>query len=180
MKACKHCGEEFEGRSNQVFCCIVCKWTYNKGVWRKRHPEKAREQSRRGHRAAAAKDPEYNKRKCQKWREANPEAKKRSERKWLENNREKVKANRQRRRKARTEAAQDVVEYQERMTLPGVGRRCFYCGKECGEDFHWDHHVPLNAGGKDEARNLVLSCPQCNLRKGPKRPQSVFCEEILR
>ena len=32
-------------------------------------------------------------------------------------------------------------------------------------DFHVDHVVPQNSGGKTEPQNLALSCPFCNNRK---------------
>lgn len=31
--------------------------------------------------------------------------------------------------------------------------------------FHFDHIIPLSAGGLNTADNIVLSCPNCNLKK---------------
>jgi hypothetical protein len=49
-------------------------------------------------------------------------------------------------------------------------QRCEYCQtpQEFSElRFHIEHIVPRQHGGSDEADNLALACPDCNLRKGP-------------
>jgi HNH endonuclease len=33
--------------------------------------------------------------------------------------------------------------------------------------FHIEHVIPRQHGGGDDADNLALACPDCNLRKGP-------------
>ena len=43
--------------------------------------------------------------------------------------------------------------------------RCAYCWKEY-VDFDIDHKIPLSQGGTTKIKNLVLSCRQCNERKG--------------
>jgi len=149
--------------------------TASKRRWRRRYPEKARQKSRQASARVVASG--RNVEKCRKWREANKEKHAELNRLWKERNPEKVKARRQRRRKAKV--VEGVVEYREVMTVPGVGQVCFYCGVDCSGGFHWDHHVPIVAGGPDAAWNLVVSCPGCNCRKGAKVPQSVFCEEIF-
>jgi HNH endonuclease len=48
--------------------------------------------------------------------------------------------------------------------------RCEYCGipQEFSElRFHIEHIIPRQHGGIDDAENLALACPDCNLRKGP-------------
>ena len=47
------------------------------------------------------------------------------------------------------------------------GRQCQYCGTVDGP-FHVDHVIPRIKGGKDEPKNLVVSCASCNLSKGSK------------
>jgi 5-methylcytosine-specific restriction endonuclease McrA len=50
--------------------------------------------------------------------------------------------------------------------------RCWHCGKKISSDnYHLDHLVPLARGGKHDPRNIVISCPHCNLSKGAKLPQ---------
>jgi hypothetical protein len=48
--------------------------------------------------------------------------------------------------------------------------QCEYCRfpQELSElRFHIEHVIPRQHGGGDEADNLALACPNCNLRKGP-------------
>jgi 5-methylcytosine-specific restriction endonuclease McrA len=47
---------------------------------------------------------------------------------------------------------------------------CEYCRlpQEFSElRFHIEHVIPRQHGGGDDADNLALACPDCNLRKGP-------------
>mgnify|MGYP000939281706 FL=1 len=48
--------------------------------------------------------------------------------------------------------------------------RCWWCGKSVGDNYHVDHLIPLTRGGKHSARNIVISCPSCNLSKNNKLP----------
>ena len=42
---------------------------------------------------------------------------------------------------------------------------CYYCGEELDrENFHVDHFIPQNYGGKNKD-NLVPACPDCNIMK---------------
>jgi hypothetical protein len=36
-----------------------------------------------------------------------------------------------------------------------------------GVDFHIEHVIARQHGGRDVESNLALACPECNLRKGP-------------
>ncbi len=50
-----------------------------------------------------------------------------------------------------------------------AGHRCEYC--RLAQDhsalrFHIEHVVARQHGGTDDASNLALACPECNLRKG--------------
>src|SRR5579859_332258 len=48
--------------------------------------------------------------------------------------------------------------------------QCEYCRvpQELSElRFHVEHIIPRQHGGGDEADNLALACPDCNLSKGP-------------
>lgn len=48
--------------------------------------------------------------------------------------------------------------------------QCEYCRlpQEFSElRFHVEHVIPRQHGGRDDADNLALACPGCNLRKGP-------------
>lgn len=52
----------------------------------------------------------------------------------------------------------------------GQGNICWWCGKPLGEKVHIDHRVALSLGGSDNAENLCITCPECNLRKHNKMP----------
>ena len=46
---------------------------------------------------------------------------------------------------------------------------CAYCDA-ANDNFHWEHIIPKSRGGPDSIDNMVLACPDCNLRKGAKDP----------
>lgn len=51
-----------------------------------------------------------------------------------------------------------------------AGARCEYCHlpQHFSElKFHIEHIIPRQHGGPEEAENLALACPDCNLHKGP-------------
>jgi len=46
---------------------------------------------------------------------------------------------------------------------------CAYCGKKIRwSDAHVDHIWPRSKGGPDAEWNLVVACPECNLKKSDK------------
>ncbi len=48
---------------------------------------------------------------------------------------------------------------------------CYYCNRPFGpatQDTHVEHIVPVARDGAHAAFNIVLSCPECNMRKGGK------------
>ena len=45
--------------------------------------------------------------------------------------------------------------------------RCYYCGNKL-TDWHQEHKTPFCRGGSDDISNIAISCPPCNLTKGPK------------
>jgi hypothetical protein len=53
--------------------------------------------------------------------------------------------------------------------------RCEYCHapqRVIGQPFHFDHWIPLSAGGRTTVENLCYACPHCNLAKAA-RTQSI-------
>ncbi len=58
-----------------------------------------------------------------------------------------------------------------RIVLTRAADRCEYCRMHQslrGATFHVEHVTPRTAGGSDEATNLALSCPGCNLSKSDR------------
>lgn len=72
-----------------------------------------------------------------------------------------------------THTAKDVAAQYERQQ-----GKCFYCDQEVGDRYHVDHVVPLLLGGSNGPENLVIACPECNIRKSAKHPMD-FCGRLL-
>ena len=53
------------------------------------------------------------------------------------------------------------------------GNRCYICHKKLGQKYHIDHFIPLALGGSNDAGNLRLACPKCNLSKGARHPHEL-------
>jgi 5-methylcytosine-specific restriction endonuclease McrA len=58
------------------------------------------------------------------------------------------------------------------------GNDCRYCGmkvnwsdRKGSRGGTYDHVVPVSQGGSDDLSNIVVSCRDCNLRKGPRSPE---------
>ena len=49
--------------------------------------------------------------------------------------------------------------------LDSQDRECAYCYQAL-EEYHVEHIIPLSFGGSNNAANIVLSCPKCNLTAG--------------
>lgn len=59
---------------------------------------------------------------------------------------------------------------------------CVYCGKSSPQDhtrLHVDHVVPVFAGGRSHAGNLITSCKPCNLEKSKRRMSKLNETQIL-
>lgn len=64
-----------------------------------------------------------------------------------------------------------IVKHRESIRAAVIkrdNRTCRYCGraKLYGRHLHLDHVHPKSAKGPDTVDNLVVSCKQCNFRKG--------------
>jgi hypothetical protein len=57
---------------------------------------------------------------------------------------------------------------------------CYYCGellyKTLNSVYHIEHKTPLSRGGTNDISNIVLSCAECNLRKGTKTDKEFLIE----
>jgi 5-methylcytosine-specific restriction endonuclease McrA len=50
------------------------------------------------------------------------------------------------------------------------GRRCAYCRKKLGLNYHADHIQAIVNGGTNDRSNIQLTCDKCNLYKSAKDP----------
>lgn len=57
------------------------------------------------------------------------------------------------------------------------GGKCYYCSCDLAK-YHVDHYIPLSRGGTNDASNIVIACPHCNLAKRDMMPD-VFISEYL-
>lgn len=58
--------------------------------------------------------------------------------------------------------------------------KCFYCEKELKPgDIHVDHFIPWSFIKDDNLWNLVLSCPQCNLKKSDRLTPDIYVENLI-
>lgn len=64
-------------------------------------------------------------------------------------------------------AAVSVEDVDRAVVWARDGGRCHICGKLCDPDrWHLDHLVPLSVGGEHSYRNVAVSHPSCNIRRG--------------
>lgn len=49
-------------------------------------------------------------------------------------------------------------------------KNCFWCGDVGLTDWHLDHFIPMSKGGPHCIDNLVIACPDCNLKKSDADP----------
>ena len=49
--------------------------------------------------------------------------------------------------------------------------KCWWCSKPLKNKYEIDHRIPIARGGKDDRKNIVLSCVACNRSKRDKLPQ---------
>lgn len=55
--------------------------------------------------------------------------------------------------------------------------RCAYCRCRIRTEYRKDHIVAISDDGTNDARNIQLTCVDCNTRKGAKRPEA-FAREL--
>jgi 5-methylcytosine-specific restriction endonuclease McrA len=122
--------------------------------------------------------------KRQQYREANREAIREKHRiyskTWRENNKEKIKAQRDkcrvkpeqqikrreikaRRRAIEKETSVERIDYNR--IIEQSNMMCGICKQSIGDKWHFDHIIPLSAGGTHTFDNIQLAHPVCNLSK---------------
>lgn len=99
------------------------------------------------------------------YREANREKVSARTKAYYEANREKESA----RKKARSMAKSERLKIILRLMASQRGK-CALCHVDIVDDHHLDHVVPLALGGTNDAKNLQLLFPKCNLEKNAADP----------
>lgn len=178
MPACKQCRAEY-GRKryieNREAVLESCR------AWAKANPNRRRERY--------AENPERERELMRKWqadnrdknlkrmREYHKEYYAANREKVLECNREYRKNNpeksaaRVRNRRARKQASEGAHTSADILRLLTLQRhKCAYCKACVKKDYHVDHIIALSRGGRNDASNLQILCPTCNLRKHVKCP----------
>jgi hypothetical protein len=74
------------------------------------------------------------------------------------------------RRRTRKLAGGHFTAADVRLQMETQKRRCWWCGGRIKGTYHIDHRIPLSKGGSNDAGNICISCPTCNLTKSDKMP----------
>lgn len=115
---------------------------------------------------------------AQRWRTNHPEEDREKHKKWKQENKEQVRVSSHRRRAAILRASGSHTAEDVKRIYEQQGGRCYWCQKELNGIYHIDHRIPLSRGGSNDASNLVIACPTCNMRKGSKLPYE-WCGRLL-
>ena len=74
-------------------------------------------------------------------------------------------------RRARERGAPVVERIYRARVWERDGGRCHICGRKADpRSWHLDHIIPLSRGGEHSYRNVAVSHPTCNLRRGTSGP----------
>lgn len=142
----------------------------NKRIIRALNPEKSREITRRSYYKTREKRLAEHKEYYQKNKEKLIE----SVIRWGKNNPDKrrkymVIESAKRRAKAKENGGSGVTRKQWEGIKEFYNHQCIYCGNS-PEKLWMDHFIPLKLGGIHDFKNIVPSCPGCNVKKNGKEP----------
>jgi 5-methylcytosine-specific restriction endonuclease McrA len=129
-------------------------------AYRERNPDKIREAYAKW--KASDRAPEVR----AAWVKKNPEKVRSTKAKWRSWNRPQIAAIKASRTSA--DGAHTGEDIKRLMRLQRS--RCAHCRENIACRYHADHIVPLKLGGTNDANNIQLLCPTCNLKKGAKHP----------
>jgi 5-methylcytosine-specific restriction endonuclease McrA len=185
-----------KARTRFIRQCKACKSEYDRqyreknaehlaeigAKYREAHREEARERARKWHRENPERAAEANK----NWAKANPERVKQIKRRyteahleeireknrnWSRENREKVNARQRRYQERKKQAGGAFAPEHVAIKYELQQGKCFYCGKDLGDEYHTDHRIPLFRGGSNWPQNIVVACPLCNQKKATSMPE---------
>jgi 5-methylcytosine-specific restriction endonuclease McrA len=158
-----------EWRQNNVDRCR--KLSY---AWRDQNQEKSKQINRDYY----ARNKERKAAEKREWRKAHPAEAAAIKKRWMlkyPNVEKAIRVNKKARRRSLEKSATGKISAADIKALwIAQNGKCLYCTKPLDDSYHIDHKIPLVHGGSHQRTNLALSCPTCNLQKGPRldwRPQ---------
>jgi 5-methylcytosine-specific restriction endonuclease McrA len=138
----------------------------------KRYYESHKEERSAYNKQYAQNNPEKIKAKHLRYRTNSPEKANAKCRRWRQRNKEYNRTQLSKRRARLLNAGGEHTANDIRLLLKTQLHKCWWCGAKLkGREYHVDHRIPLVRGGSNDAANLCISCPKCNLSKGSKLPQ---------
>ena len=72
--------------------------------------------------------------------------------------------------KRRAKIMEGNIKTEDLQLLIENSKTCYWCNIKLNKNYHIDHYVALSKGGTHTIDNIVISCPDCNLRKNAKDP----------
>lgn len=104
------------------------------------------------------------------YRDKNADSVKARNKKYIENNPQKRTQYNETRRAKVKNAKGKFTAADVQLQLKTQKGKCWWCGKKIKDKYHVDHRIALDKQGSNDATNIVISCPACNLSKGNKMP----------
>lgn len=174
-KRCSACGLEYPAtpeyfHKNGKRLRSVCKSCHNARTkapareWNIAHPERRRASQKRYYinhhdqelARFRSRPTEINRVRVKRWRIANPR---------------KHAIKEQRRRALKLNAAGSHTVEDEQLQFRSQRGLCWWCGNPLDpNNYHVDHRIALAKGGSNNAGNICIACPKCNLQKHAKYP----------
>jgi len=174
------------------------KWREASRRYRKRHPDRVREQQRAADARRWAngtkwsqKHPDEQRSYESEWLSLNPDKARAKYRRYYLTHKDQVRekdrrsreanparviANLARRRALRAAAEGDFTADEFRVLCSEYGDRCAYCQEE--SPLTADHAVPLSRGGSNWISNILPACKSCNSRKRTRTPEEFLYELV--
>lgn len=134
------------------------------------------EAARDAERARRRANPQISRDASRRWRAANPEKVRAKAAEWAARNPNLVRELSSRRR-ARKRGAPLVETIDRAVVWERDAGRCHICGRKADPyNWHLEHLIPLALGGEHSYRNVAVSHPACNARKGVRGPAQLRLE----
>ena len=182
-KACIRCGTRYadvpanfyfrrdSGKyRNECKACQLARFRENGKAHYRNNPEYYRDRNERYYRENRGEHLERTNRRRREVYWENPQAGRERVKRYRQARPEKVLEWAHRRRAQKLSApgqhtAEDIKAQRRRQR-----GKCYWCKEKIAGSGHVDHVTPLSRGGNDGPGNIVIACPDCNLRKSNKMP----------